>query len=87
MENKHFFACQTVRIGFNILFDFFTPIRGVKEELWLTFEERDEVLKKLKELKRVYGDFIGGPPRLFCFYFFELGRTYAVGLKDISWMS
>ncbi len=50
----------------HILFDFFTPIKGVKEDLWLTFEERDRVLQKLMILKREkYGSFIGGPPMTF----------------------
>jgi len=47
----------------HILFDFFTPIKGIKEDLWLTFEERDLLLEKLIGLKKEkYGDFIGGPP-------------------------
>lgn len=50
----------------HVLFDFFTPIREVKEDLWLSFEERDRVLEKLMTLKRgKYGDFIGGPPMTF----------------------
>lgn len=49
----------------HILFDFFTPVRGVKEDLWLTFEERDRIVDQLEELKRRYGDFIGGPPGTF----------------------
>lgn len=49
----------------HILFDFFTPIRGMKEEMWLTFEERDAVIERLKELKRVHGGFIGGPDGTF----------------------
>lgn len=50
----------------HVLFDFFTPIKGVKEDLWLTFEERDHVLEKLTKLKKErYGDFIGAPPLTF----------------------
>jgi MoaA/NifB/PqqE/SkfB family radical SAM enzyme len=50
----------------HILFDFFTPIKGVKEDLWLNFKERDDVLNKLKELKNEkYGSFIGGPAQTF----------------------
>lgn len=50
----------------HVLFDFFTPIKGVKEDLWLTFEERDQILTKLIRLKKeTYGDFIGGPPMTF----------------------
>lgn len=50
----------------HVLFDFFTPIKGVKEDLWLNFKERDNILIKLKELKnKRYGSFIGGPARTF----------------------
>jgi len=49
----------------HILFDFFTPIKGVKEDLWLTFEERDEVAERLKALKKVHGGFVGGPDGTF----------------------
>lgn len=49
----------------HILFDFFTPIKGVKEDLWLTFSERDMMLDKLESLKCKYGNFIGAPPKTF----------------------
>ena len=51
----------------HVLFDFFTPIVGdSKENLWLTFEERDRILERLIALKKEkYGDFIGGPPLTF----------------------
>lgn len=49
----------------HILFDFFTPIRGVKEDIWLTFDERNRALDILEGLKRRYGSFIGGPPATF----------------------
>ncbi|MFH1874621.1 MAG: radical SAM protein [Pseudomonadota bacterium] len=49
-----------------ILFDFFTPIKGVKEELWLDFAQRDKVLNKLFDLKKnKYGDLIGAPLNTF----------------------
>jgi MoaA/NifB/PqqE/SkfB family radical SAM enzyme len=41
-----------------IVFDFYTPVSGIKEDLWLNFKERDKVLDNLLELKKVYGDFI-----------------------------
>ncbi|MFH1829541.1 MAG: radical SAM protein [Pseudomonadota bacterium] len=66
----------------HILFDFFTPIRGVKEDLWLTFEERDSVLDKLQELKSIYGDFIGGPPKTFDLMK-EKNKHKAVGAKCV----
>ncbi len=49
-----------------ILFDFFTPIKGVKEDLWLNFGQRDKVLNKLWGLKKnKYGDLIGAPLNTF----------------------
>jgi len=41
-----------------INFDFYTPINGIDEKLWLNWEERDRILEQLIELKEVYGDFI-----------------------------
>jgi MoaA/NifB/PqqE/SkfB family radical SAM enzyme len=49
----------------HILFDFFTPIKGVKEDLWLTFDERDAMVEKLKALKLEHGSFIGAPDGTF----------------------
>lgn len=49
----------------HILFDFFTPIREVKEEMWIPFDERDRALDMLEELKAEFGSFIGGPPLTF----------------------
>ena len=49
----------------HILFDFYTPVRGKDDPLWLTFSERDNVLRTLKILKKRHGDFIGGPPATF----------------------
>ena len=34
------------------LFDFFTPIKGVDDSLWVPFKERDEILNKLIAYKR-----------------------------------
>jgi Fe-coproporphyrin III synthase len=47
----------------HVLFDFFTPIQGVKEDLWLSFEKRDRAIDQLEALRERYGSFIGGPPR------------------------
>ncbi len=49
----------------HILFDFFTPMRGVRDDLWLTLGERDDVLDKLEGVKKNYGSFIGSPPATF----------------------
>lgn len=62
----------------HILFDFFTPIIGVKEDKWLSFDERDKILDRLKGLKRRYGVFIGAPPGTFDLMF-EKNRHEAVG--------
>jgi len=48
---------KNTKIG-GINFDFYTPIKGIKEDLWLNWKERDKVIDKLLELKKQYGDFI-----------------------------
>lgn len=62
----------------HILFDFFTPIRGVKEEIGLSFAERDGVISMLKKLKMRYGSFIGGPPKTFDLML-EKNRNNSIG--------
>jgi len=47
-----------------IAFDFYTPIKGIKEHLWLNFEERDKVIERLLQLKKIYGDFISNSESL-----------------------
>ena len=49
----------------HVLFDFMTPVKGVEEQMWITFPERDRVVDRLNELRGTYGDFIGGPPGTF----------------------
>jgi MoaA/NifB/PqqE/SkfB family radical SAM enzyme len=49
----------------HMTFDFYTPIETIEEDLWLPFEERDQVLDMLIELKRIYGDFFSLPERAF----------------------
>lgn len=39
-------------------FDFYTPIRGIEEDLWLDWNERDAIIDKLLVLKKRYGNFI-----------------------------
>jgi len=41
-----------------INFDFYTPIKGIEEDLWLNWEERDKIIDKLLELKKIFGNFI-----------------------------
>lgn len=62
----------------HVLFDFFTPIRGVKEDLWLDFSERERAIDKLEDLKHRYGNFIGGPPKTFSLMR-EKNRHAAIG--------
>lgn len=47
---------QTKIKGVN--FDFYTPIAGIQDDLWLNWEERDAVILELIELKKKYGNFI-----------------------------
>jgi len=42
----------------NMVFSFFTPVRGLGDSLWLGWDEKDRVLEDLIEKKKVYGDFI-----------------------------
>ncbi len=50
----------------HVLLDFFTPIKGVKHDLFIPFEEQDKIIDRIIELKRtVYGDFIGVDERVF----------------------
>lgn len=41
-----------------IVFEFYTPIKGEEDQLWLNFEERDRVINRLLALKKTYGSFI-----------------------------
>jgi MoaA/NifB/PqqE/SkfB family radical SAM enzyme len=51
----------------HILFEFHTPIAGLRENdaLALTLAERDQILDRLLALKAVYGDFILPPARTY----------------------
>jgi MoaA/NifB/PqqE/SkfB family radical SAM enzyme len=40
------------------LFQFFTPIRGLDDSMWPGWELRDEVIERIRRMKRRYGDFI-----------------------------
>lgn len=42
----------------NMVFSFFTPVRGVDDSLWPGWNEKDRILELLIEQKKVYGDFI-----------------------------
>lgn len=42
----------------NIVFSFFTPVRGLDDSLWLGWDVRDLILELLIEKKKEYGNFI-----------------------------
>jgi hypothetical protein len=42
----------------NMVFSFYTPVRGLDDSLWLVWDERDRILESLIEKKKVYGNFI-----------------------------
>lgn len=42
----------------NMVFSFFTPVRGLDDSLWLGWDEKDRILELLIEKKKAYGDFI-----------------------------
>ncbi len=49
----------------HILFDFFTPVKGVKHDLFIPFDEQEKIIDRLIELKKTrYGDFIGVSERV-----------------------
>lgn len=48
-----------------MMFDFYTPIQGLNDELFIGWQRRDEVLEQLCELKKTrYGEFIAMPDRV-----------------------
>ncbi len=49
----------------HMVFDFYTPSRGADDPLWIEPDERDRWLDKLEALKKVYGDFIITPERVY----------------------
>lgn len=42
----------------SMVFSFYTPIRGLDDDLWLDWPEKDRMLDRLIELKQQYGDFL-----------------------------
>lgn len=48
---------KETKVG-GINFDFYTPIRGIDEELWIDWDKRNRIIDKLVLLKKRYGDFI-----------------------------
>ncbi|MFN7975015.1 MAG: radical SAM protein [Acidobacteriota bacterium] len=60
-----------------MVFDFYTPIAGLDEELWPGFELRDRIIDRLLLLKKRYGDFLMTSSRVF--ELMRSGRT-----KDVT---
>lgn len=48
-----------------IVFEFYTPMKGENNELWLNWEERDKVIDHLMSLRKEYGDFIWISDRIY----------------------
>ena len=47
-----------------MMFDFYTPIEGLPDTLWMGWEKRDALVGQIRRLKREkYGDFISMPDR------------------------
>lgn len=51
---------KKTKVG-GVNFDFYTPIQGIKDDLWLNWEERDKVIHKLLRLRKKYGNFLMSP--------------------------
>jgi Fe-coproporphyrin III synthase len=48
-----------------IVFEFYTPVKGENRDLWLNWEERDEIIDHLMALRKEYGDFIWISDRIY----------------------
>jgi len=48
-----------------IVFEFYTPMKGEADELWLNWLERDKIIDKLIQLRKSYGNFIWISDRLY----------------------
>jgi len=48
-----------------IVFEFYTPMKGEGNELWLNWEERDKVIDQLLALKETYREFIHVSDRIY----------------------
>lgn len=59
----------------NMVFSFFTPVRGRDDSLWLAWGEKDRVLENLLEMKTLYGDFIVNSERALRLMKSDLSRS------------
>jgi MoaA/NifB/PqqE/SkfB family radical SAM enzyme len=48
-----------------IVFEFYTPMKGEGDKLWLNWDERDRVIDQLRSLRRAYGEFIWVTDRIY----------------------
>ncbi|MBW1698601.1 MAG: radical SAM protein [Deltaproteobacteria bacterium] len=48
-----------------IVFEFYTPMRGEGDRLWLRPQERDRIIAQLESLRKLYGAFIWISPRIY----------------------
>jgi sulfatase maturation enzyme AslB (radical SAM superfamily) len=48
-----------------IVFEFYTPMKGEDDELWLSWDERDRIIDRLLAIKKIYGDFIWISSRIY----------------------
>lgn len=48
-----------------IAFEFYTPMKGENNDLWLNWEERDRIIDHLVTLRKEYGDFIWISDRIY----------------------
>jgi len=60
---EEWYSCPNVK---EMIFDFMTPIKGMSDDLWLSFEKRDQIIDKIIELRqKKYGRFIAGNDRTY----------------------
>jgi len=48
-----------------IVFEFYTPMKGEGNQLWLEWEQRDKIIDRLLDLKKTYGGFIRVSDRIY----------------------
>lgn len=51
---------KETKVG-GVNFDFYTPIQGIKDDLWLNWAERDKIIRKLFMLRKKWGNFLMNP--------------------------
>ncbi len=59
----------------NMVFSFFTPVKGLDDSLWPGWDEKDRILEFLIEKKKEYGDFIVNSERSLRLMKYDRART------------